>query len=535
MPRLGGAVPADNKESMNSNVSPEFEQFRLLEERAKSIYLAAADREFRTPLNAVMGMLESLEISGLDKRQLKIVGTLRESAEVLQRIIGDILEVSKIESGRMVVNAKPESFSAVLGRIVESLSESAKIKGARLVLRIDPALAPLLAFDSIRIRQLLFILLSNALTLVDGDQIGIRLRLVENKAKSQRISLELAYSAMGMQFRGGADSDGPNAAFDPEQILARKLTEAMGGTLAFASGAGRTATLLFEFPKAGDDSSTTLDGPLSRSAIIPSPKVAAPEIGRNEFRVLVAEDLPINQIVMGSQLDALGYPADFADNGEQALTMWHTGRYSLVICDCQMPVMDGYSFARRVREIEGQNPQLERTPIIAYTSSAIHSVAETCQAAGMDYFLIKPVNLSALRRVFNTWGPKAKPVASAGRERIGGLDAVDGETPIDHEELKRRVVGDANLERELLATYLVDTRRDAMRLNAAIESGDIPGVAQVLLHMQKAAQIVAANFMVKLCERAQRTLERGAKAEIHERALDVLREVDRLMMHLAAK
>jgi two-component system, NarL family, sensor histidine kinase EvgS len=536
-PTLGRAASTDqagNQESMNSKSTPDMEQLRLLEERAKSIYLAAADREIRTPLNAIMGMLESLEISGLDKRQIKIVGTLRESTEVLQRIIDDILEVSKIEAGRMVVNAAPASFAATLGRIVESLSESAKLKGVRFALKIDPALAPLLDFDSIRIRQLLFILLSNALRLVDGDQIGIRVSLVEDKGKSQRIRLELAYSAMWLQFRGQPDSDEPNVAFDPEQILARKLTEAMNGTLSFAHGAGRTATLLFEFPKAGDDSTTTLDGPLSTAAGLLLPKLAVRDVHRNDFRVLVAEDLQINQIVIGGQLGALGYQADFADNGEQALAMWQSGRYSLVICDCQMPVMDGYSFARRVREFEAQNPQLGRTPIIAYTAGAIHSVAETCQAAGMDYFLTKPVNLSALKRVFNTWGPKDKPESVAEREGTDALNVDSGEAPIDRDELNRHVVGDANVERELLAIYVVDTQRDSTRLNAAIESGDFPLMAQVLQRMQKSAQIVAAKSMVKMCERAQRTLERGVKGEIHERTLDVLREVDRLLKYLAA-
>jgi CheY-like chemotaxis protein len=129
-----------------------------------------------------------------------------------------------------------------------------------------------------------------------------------------------------------------------------------------------------------------------------------PRPARTGIRALVADDNPINQMVLQSQLDALGCEVDLAANGEEALTLWRSQSYTLAFCDCQMPVLDGYGFTRAVRAAEAEDPRLRRLPIVACTANAMVEEAEVCLNAGMDAYLSKPTTLADLSRVLDSYG-----------------------------------------------------------------------------------------------------------------------------------
>jgi CheY-like chemotaxis protein len=501
------------------------EQVRLLQEQTKRIFLTVVEREIRTPMNALSGMLETLALSELNRKQASIVSTLQESANALQRIVEDLLAASKIESGPMQVRAAPGSLVATIQRVAESLNESASVKSVQISQKLDPAIAPVLDFDPFRIRQILFILLSNAIKLANQGQIEIRADVVEQKADTQRIRIEVG--EVGVKKLPHDKSIQPAAA-NPELIAFQWLVETMGGSLTPASDDGRGARtrLLFEFACASDAAPDLVLSANVAGTSMPSER-AGFRSSPDEFRVLVAEDIQLNQMVLKAQLDVLGYGADFADNGEQALAMWQSGRYGLVICDCQMPVMDGYSFTRKVREAEAHNPQLRKIPIIAYTAGAIGDVAANCQAAGMDYFLSKPVSLAALKRMFKIWGPAGKDARPADPEKTGAI------APVDREQLRRIVVGDPKVEQEVLAIYCADAQKDIASLNAAIDEGNLLAIAQVLGDMKGAAQTIAAKPMAAACERAEQAANSGADQAARAAILEVLRQHERLAKYLS--
>jgi CheY-like chemotaxis protein len=337
-------------------------------------------------------------------------------------LVNDILDISKIEAGQLEIQPEPASLAALIGTVVSNFSDSATSKGLSLHKNVDPLLAPRLMFDPLRLRQILFNLVGNALKFTAKGQIDIRAHLAQDKGLTQLLRIEVEDSGIGIRpedqarlfqsfVQAEADTTRRFGGTGLGLVISRRLAELMGGTLALASqpGRGTTVTLTLEFPVVVD-----VD---AEAGVIPKrlkTPVAAGVARRSAARVLVAEDNEVNQLVLQRQLTALGYEADFADDGAQALDRWRTGRYALVLCDCQMPVMDGYTFARRVREAEAQDRLRRKTPIVACTANAMREDAEACYAAGMDDVLTKPLELAALKRMLAAWIPDEERTRSGG-------------------------------------------------------------------------------------------------------------------------
>jgi PAS domain S-box-containing protein len=374
--------------------------------RAKSAFLATMSHEIRTPMNAVLGMLELLGLSSLDASQGEMLGVAGDSAKSLLRIIEDILDVSKIEAGQMSIRTEPSSLDSVLDSAMKALAGAARQKGLVLSRQVDPALAAKLMFDPARLSQVLFNLIGNAIKFTEKGQVQIRATLLQNMTKSQLIRIDVQDSGIGIRpedqqrlfqafVQAEADTTRRFGGTGLGLVISRRLIELMGGTLTLVSEPGRgttmTATLeLFVTEKAAP-------------AVITLPVGAT--VPRSEcLRVLVAEDNEVNQILLRRQIETLGFQADFAADGEQALKLWRSGNYAVVLCDCQMPVMDGYSFARAVRAVEAQEPARGKVPILACTANAMKEDAEACYAAGMDDVVSKPVNLAVLKQKLAAWG-----------------------------------------------------------------------------------------------------------------------------------
>jgi PAS domain S-box-containing protein len=379
--------------------------------RAKSAFLATMSHEIRTPMNAVLGMLELLGLSGVDASQREMLAVVDESAKSLLRIIDDILDVSKIEAGQMSIHAEPSALDSTLDSVVKSLAVGAHRKGLLLRQQIDVEMAPNLMFDAARLRQVLFNLIGNAIKFTEKGHVDLRATLLQDKAASQVVRIEVQDSGIGI---GPEDQQRLFKPFVQAEedttrrfggtglglVISRRLVELMGGTLDLTSelGRGTTMTAILELPKVEK-------APLPA---VSSAQASTPSTRSDGLRVLVAEDNEINRLLLGRQIETLGYQADFATDGEQAFKLWHSRRYAAVLCDCRMPVMDGYSFARAVRAAEAQEPSRKKVPILAYTANVMKEDAEACYAAGMDDVVAKPVTLATLRRTFAAWGLAAE-------------------------------------------------------------------------------------------------------------------------------
>ena len=521
--------------------------------QAKSAFLATMSHEIRTPMNAILGLLELVGLTRLDTEQEKMVGVIRDAADSLLRIINDILDVSKIEAGQMQIQPEPASLAEVIRAVAATLTEDARRKGLALELRLDPAITPLLVFDPLRMKQILFNLVGNAIKFTPEGRVELRAALVRDKGDTQMIRIEVEDSGIGIRVEDQAKLFRPfmQAEADTTRrfggsglglVICQSLTQMMGGTLTLSSepGRGTTLTLLIELRIAqGTGAKATHNSRwATRSWPRITPEMLAAGPAQGLIRVLVAEDNEVNQTVMQRQLSVLGCVADIAGNGAQALLLWSRERYDLVLCDCQMPEMDGYTFARSVRAAESGDPQRKRTPIVACTASAMAAAAQACYDAGMDEVLSKPASLTALRRVLADWvsgGTSSISVSDAdpsGLAHVAAAAATPNDTPVDCERLRQITGGDAGLERELLSLFRSQHAAEAAVLLAAIDAGDVGAAEKAAHRIRSAACAVGAQNLGALCESIELAAQRGELAQLRHARPQLERESRRVTEYL---
>ena len=363
--------------------------------RAKSSFLAMMSHEIRTPLNGVLGMTQAMAMDPLSKQQRVRLDVVRQSGEALLAILNDILDLSKIESGKLtlesidfdlgdIMRGAHSAFTALANK--KGLSFSLDISGAEGVYRGDPT----------RVRQILYNLISNALKFTEMGEIKVWAEPVQQ-------GLRLAVSDTGV----GIDPDKLASLFtkftqaDASTTrrfggtglglsICRDLAEMMGGDIEAHSALGQGATfyVTLQIHRVGESAT---------ASALPSDTGAetSPTETFDALKVLVAEDNPVNQLVIKTLLHQVGIDPMVVANGALAIEAWEQGDWDVVLMDIQMPVMDGIDAARaiRARELQASRP---RTPIVALTANAMPHQVEDYIAAGMDGHLAKPIEIRAL-------------------------------------------------------------------------------------------------------------------------------------------
>jgi signal transduction histidine kinase/CheY-like chemotaxis protein len=364
---------------------------------AKSRFLATVSHEVRTPLNGILGMAQLLQRSTLDARQRQQVDTIAGGARHLRTIIDDILDMARIESGRLRIEAQPFELAAMVREVADTLAPLAHDKGLQFEVRRAAGLAPRWRGDAARIRQVLHNLVGNAIKYTAAGRVelrigtrpdGLRFEVVDTGPGIPADALERIFEPFEQVDNGAARS---SAGTGLGLAIARQLARAMGGDVQCSSVPGRGSTFRFDVALDADDGRGT---PRTGGA------AAAPEGAElPPAHVLVVEDNPVNAVVVRAMLAQFGLQTDHADSGEVALERLERAPFDLVLMDCQMPGLDGLETTRRWRAREARVVPPTRLPIVAVTANASAGDRERCLEAGMDDYIAKPFEMDALRAV----------------------------------------------------------------------------------------------------------------------------------------
>ncbi len=446
---------------------------------AKSEFLATMSHEIRTPMSGVLGMVEVLSHTSLDGEQRRIISVIEDSAQMLRQILDDLLDYSKIEAGALSLQPHPVALRALLGNVQQLLAPQAVAKGLELQIQIDDALAAMHLVDGMRLRQIAFNLLSNAIKFTRAGEVGIALEVLDGDADgAQQLRLTVRDTGIGISPEQRERLFAPFVQADAATSrqyggtglglsICQRLVAMMHGTLTLHSvpGEGTRVEVLLTVPVVPVDEQPSAAEEHTQAVPLPA--------ALQQRRILIVEDHPTNQALMGWRMQQLGLPHVLAENGEQALALLARTRFDLVLTDCRMPVMDGYAMTRRIREQERDRGGA-RLPVIALTASAMEGDLQRCREAGMDDLLAKPVALGALRQALLQWLPDGDgPLAGA--EQAPGAD----DAPPDRAALVRRF-GSEHVAGVLIESLCTASAEDLVKLQAALDAQAGPALVNVL-------------------------------------------------------
>lgn len=479
------------------NLQAELEAAKKVAEQAsvsKSTFLAQMSHEIRTPMNALIGLLELENYGQSSPEQRKNnIAVAYESSKSLLMLVGDILDMAKIESGSYTVRHVPVSLNETLNSITTLFRYSAEEKNLQLSSSIEVT-HPDILFDPIMLKQILSNLLSNAIKFTDQGEIEVGLYqsgdVIENRAK---YVIEVSDSGSGLNeeqqraifepFVQVEDSRSRHQGTGLGLSICRHLASLLGGTLSIDSEPGEGSTFIFRF-------SAEVSNSKAASSLSNKEMPREPDRIKN---ILIVDDHAPNRLLLSQQLEFAGHRSVAVESGSQALLAWSqaSSPFDVVITDCNMPEMSGFELARRLRQLEqiaGNAP----IPIFGLTAMAEQDVASRARNAGMTDCLFKPIEMATLLARIESSGEISAPAATES-SIIKTLDKLAKSNPRAFEDLA--------------LTFIEQNQKDIAELATYIEAIDYPRIAITAHNILGGARLIAAADL----ENSSKELELAAK------------------------
>lgn len=377
--------------------------------RMKSQFLANMSHEIRTPLNGVLAMTQVIALDELTPTQRSRLNVVHESGQALLAILNDVLDVSKIEAGRLELEIADIDAAAVVRGACEAFTAVTAEKGLRLTVEIAPECEGLRRGDGVRLRQIAVNLVSNAVKFTASGGVKVRMTGLGEGGR-EGLELEVADTGVGIArdlmpglfdkfTQGDSSTTRKFGGTGLGLAICQELVGLMDGSISVESDAGKGARFVVRAPLAAAEPSA-IARPASASAASTTvpPAPAKPRAG--PIRVLAAEDNATNRLVLSTVMQVFGVELHVVDDGAQALAAWEAGTFDAILMDIQMPVLDGVAAARAIRSAEAQTGRA-RTPIIALSANAMTHQVRDYLAAGMDAHVPKPIEIARLQAVLN--------------------------------------------------------------------------------------------------------------------------------------
>lgn len=514
---IGGWVDISDRRALNEQLRAAKDQADAAN-RTKTTFLATMSHEIRTPLNAVIGMLElALKRNSNAPPDHASLEVAYNSARGLLELIGDILDVAQIESGHLNIHPERADIRQIAEGVVRVFDGLAKQKALELRFEFEGSFDGQVLLDPLRFRQVLSNLVSNAIKFTPHGH--VLLKLSSHPLSDDYLQLQVKVSDTGI----GIPASAQHSLFQPfvqvtetsggsglGLMICRNLVEMMGGTLRLDSqeGVGTCVTaelklLCLEPLEKGPDTATAKVELEQAQALA-------------QLKILVVDDHPANRMLLAQQMAFLGQQVECAVDGESAFSLWQSQHFDLVITDCNMPVMDGYTLSRTIRTWE-QERGASACTILGFTANAQPEMLRHCMDAGMNGCLFKPVELADLSRALNALKPLVPEEPSAHA------------SVFDQAVLEQITGGNKAIGIRLLDQILESAADDLATLEPLLITGDLTALADLAHRIKGAAKIIRATPLVDSCE----VLEQACASQDSQRAIAEGQRVKRELQILA--